>query len=1211
MKRKLLLTALCAVSAAAMAQTDVTSTYIVNAGFDTETDFQSSNVATAGSNQRKTVTGWTHSGGNTYTTGAAIGFGTSGQINGANLPSTNADGGTTGGALCLNAAWESSVWYSQNVTLPAGNYILKFKVNNVGKNEGWNKDPALFTFTTDKNTYAGNVGSYPLNEWTEQTVNFSLATETTGTIKIGYKANNTSSGNTPKLVVDYVKALYNSNYTATLQSAIDRATRLYIRTKDSDLNSAITTAQDILDAAGTNVNYQATIDEAVTTLRSAISTAQATVVLEGEEDITYLLENADFESSTAITGGICTYAYDCASNGVFYSQMQQVEGWEAEGNDDGKAAGVLAYGSDTWIANTNYRATSVTSSINESNALALVGAWNGTVQYKQNVTLPAGIYVLTVPVYNSNGGTAITKNLIGFITDNGTEYLAKTTSYPVGSTTKETINFILEEETSGYISLGYTAANTSSGNMPKMFIDAITVKYFTANKSALYDILETAQTYQNVLDDDDLADAISTAQSVYDNGQALQSAVDAQVTALTTAISTALNNIASGTNVTALFVTNNSFESGSTGWDYNSASDTGVKSNDNATFTTEGADGSNLFNTWGGTSAKYVKQSLANLPDGFYLVSALVASDYPNSVTLYAGDGTNDIDVDFAGKSVFISGVSGIGIPSDGALEIGATSTSWYKIDKFQLIYYKTEDEAQTAIDEANLTHAVATYNKALAAAQTISNDDITGKERVDLNAAIAADKDLNKDSKSDVKDATNRLIEVSAAFTKAASDYERAAFAITKATAASVDASALSTLKDNSTTVASDLTEPTNTLLSAVVNSYAPGTLGFANGEYAPYNNVEGLTALAIAGDIASKTITEIDAAITTLANTTWTANNGDVDAIYNGLYATATEGANYPLGWTRTNAWGQMRSEIEGDYATAYYNQPGSLKYGDTGVYTMPLAGYTWYKLTFAYRSNENNSNNGVTASVLNGEDGLAATTFSGNGSTSKWAVATKYFATGAAGNYVLTLANSGNTWMTGVSIVKETPDNIEMISSANLQGYKTFYNAKLNYEVDANTTIYKAAAPAGGYVTLTEMSTDKIIPAGTPVILKTSHTADYKITLTPTATASTNGFEGNVLQVAATEGTINGAYILAYKNGEGNGFGFWQYTGSLDAGDIYLTAGSNAKNRDGDATAIEAIEAANADDDTPLYNLAGQRVGKGYKGIVIKNGAKFINK
>ena len=45
---------------------------------------------------------------------------------------------------------------------------------------------------------------------------------------------------------------------------------------------------------------------------------------------------------------------------------------------------------------------------------------------------------------------------------------------------------------------------------------------------------------------------------------------------------------------------------------------------------------------------------------------------------------------------------------------------------------------------------------------------------------------------------------------------------------------------------------------------------------------------------------------------------------------------------------------------------------------------------------------------------------------------------------------------------------------------------------------------------------------------------------------------------------------------------------------------------------ATAINGINAdADADDNAPIYNLAGQRVGKNYKGVVIKNGRKVVMK
>lgn len=55
-----------------------------------------------------------------------------------------------------------------------------------------------------------------------------------------------------------------------------------------------------------------------------------------------------------------------------------------------------------------------------------------------------------------------------------------------------------------------------------------------------------------------------------------------------------------------------------------------------------------------------------------------------------------------------------------------------------------------------------------------------------------------------------------------------------------------------------------------------------------------------------------------------------------------------------------------------------------------------------------------------------------------------------------------------------------------------------------------------------------------------------------------------------------------------------------------DVYEIAGSTAR---GNATAIKTMKATNADD--AVYNLSGQKVSSSYKGIVIKNGKKYLVK
>lgn len=217
-------------------------------------------------------------------------------------------------------------------------------------------------------------------------------------------------------------------------------------------------------------------------------------------------------------------------------------------------------------------------------------------------------------------------------------------------------------------------------------------------------------------------------------------------------------------------------------------------------------------------------------------------------------------------------------------------------------------------------------------------------------------------------------------------------------------------------------------TALNNAISAAEAKTLGFESGQYAPYNNVAVLTSLAQAKaiDQSENNAQDIIQALTTALGT-WNVNSTWVQPIYNGMFATVAEGANYPEGWRRSNNWGQMQSGISGDFATAYYNQPGSLVYGDQGVYTMPLPANQAYKLTFSYRSHENNSNDGMTVRVSNNGNDLIAPTYDGNGATDTWKTEYAYFTTGAAGNYVIKLENRGNTWMTNVSLEKSTPAEV----------------------------------------------------------------------------------------------------------------------------------------------------------------------------------------
>jgi hypothetical protein len=219
---------------------------------------------------------------------------------------------------------------------------------------------------------------------------------------------------------------------------------------------------------------------------------------------------------------------------------------------------------------------------------------------------------------------------------------------------------------------------------------------------------------------------------------------------------------------------------------------------------------------------------------------------------------------------------------------------------------------------------------------------------------------------------------------------------------------------------------------------------LGFAKDEYAPYTNLEAVKALldAQALNLENASAEGVEQVLAALKAAVWTANAEDMSIIYNGSFDVVAEGANYPLGWTRTNGWGQMQTNVTGcDNGTAYYNQPGSLVYGSTGAYLMPLKANATYKLTFKYRSHEegDKANKGVVATVALGEKSVEVCKAEANPSKTDWMVGEGEFETTEAGNYILTLANSENTWMTDVVLVQVAGDDTG-ISAPAMQNVET---------------------------------------------------------------------------------------------------------------------------------------------------------------------------
>lgn len=416
------------------------------------------------------------------------------------------DGGDTQG-LGMVAVWGADLKYTQEVSLPKGDYLLIAKVCNIA-GEGTISNNFGFRVSDDV-YYRSSTSSFPLmaalegageDIWVEDTVIFRLEADVTGEVVLGFSFG-AGSGSVPHLFVDNVRLLQVdpsgldqqkiAEAKATLKELIDEGKRLGVSTSESEAvynNASATLAQ--VEAA--IEKQKALNDDAITDLSE------------------FFIMNPHFTQDDPITDGICTYDYDMATNNVTHYGMQPVKSWVASNpsqnqvvgdeNIQGRACGVFETGSSAFIGGTAFTPPVTLSDGSTGKVLGFVTCWSKTTQYTQHVTLPAGSYTLTISYYNSGGTGAVAKNLIGFIADGGTEFLGETTSFPVGSWGKETVVFTLYEETEGEFSLGYTATNSGSASMPHFFLDGISLFYegelqFDPSLFALQGIVRDAETY--------------------------------------------------------------------------------------------------------------------------------------------------------------------------------------------------------------------------------------------------------------------------------------------------------------------------------------------------------------------------------------------------------------------------------------------------------------------------------------------------------------------------------------------------------------------------------------------------------------------------------------------------------------------------------------------------------------------------------------------
>ena len=188
--------------------------------------------------------------------------------------------------------------------------------------------------------------------------------------------------------------------------------------------------------------------------------------------------------------------------------------------------------------------------------------------------------------------------------------------------------------------------------------------------------------------------------------------------------------------------------------------------------------------------------------------------------------------------------------------------------------------------------------------------------------------------------------------------------------------------------------------------------------------------------------------------------------------------------------------------------------------------------------------------------------------------------------------------------------SPITVESLTPA-ASGYATYAaDYAVNYSEQGLTAYAVKVATDKSKVSATPFT--GVVPAGKAVLVK--GTADQEYTLTPATTAADETFDTDLLASDDTV-TADGAQHFAFgtKNGV-SGFKLVKSGVAIPAKKGYLLI-SNAGAKEffafeGETTGISTVETTPATDGN-VYNMAGQRVSKNYKGFVIVGGKKYLNK
>ncbi len=446
---------------------------------------------------------------------------------------------------------------------------------------------------------------------------------------------------------------------------------------------------------------------------------------------------------------------------------------------------------------------------------------------------------------------------------------------------------------------------------------------------------------------------------------------------------------------------------------------------------------------------------------------------------------------------------------------------------------------------------------------------------------------------------------------------------------------------------------------LEAAVSDAEEVELGFDKGEYAPYNNIAQLQAIAAAKAV-DKEAENPKAAITDLIDaitTGWTVNTEEVNAIFDGQFATTeantvTGDISLP-GWTKVQGIRLLVKDTTVDPGLEYTDGKAAvfswggtvLTYGEQLGYTLPLNQGETYELKLKVSGWRDGDMPNVVKVNLDGQEktvdaaalgAKAINTADGN----PFVTLSFRLKASAEGDSKLTIyANHHFTiadlslMLAGPAELDEAANNSAVEAEENAtvkvkrtikQGYNTVV---LPFDVTAEQVaaafgegaeVYTFSDKAEGEDVVISFQKAEAISANVPVLVKatvasTEQTFEGVNLVAPAAEPKAEGtaidFVGTYAPVTVTAGDYFVNSGTLYKSSGATNLKAFRAYLTLKAGTdpnaVKLRIGSDT------TTAIDAINAGAQTVDGAVYNLSGQRVSQPTKGIYIINGKKVMMK